>query len=303
LYSYRAYGFGISSELYLPELSSKSNEADIEIRYGHLDHILDHSVHGEVIFWSKGVETYFYFKDVGAFFLHQRREIIVDPVPGADKRLIRLYLLGKVFGALLHQRGLLVLHGSALVMHGGAAAFLGHSGSGKSTAVAFLMEKSDSMIADDLVVIDSVGSVPIVYPGFPQLRLWPDVAESLGYSADEMPYNSSRKTKYSAIFASNFLLDPFPLRRIYILDKGERVEIKPLEIHESMIELLRYSYPVRSLNAGLNIKPHFSQCSNVANYVPICRLIRPFDLKFMPDFISAVDEDIKYAIADIKNRA
>ena len=296
MYSYCAYGLGISSELSLPELSAKSCKIDIEIKYGKLHHIFNHSLNEETIFWSNEFETYLYFKNVGSFFVSQQREIIVDPIHGADERLLRLYLLGKVLGALLHQRGLLVLHGGVLAMYGGAIAFLGDSGSGKSTTIAFLRKKAHSIVADDLVVIDSNGSVPIVYPGFPQIKLWPDAAESLGYSADELPYTSSRKTKRAANFASGFSLDPIPLRRIYILDKGIRIKIKPIGTHESMISLVRYSYPMRSLYAGLNLSSHFLQCIKVTKSVPICRLIRPFDLKFMPDFICAVENDIKYSM-------
>ena len=65
--------------------------------------------------------------------------ISFSPAAGAEETAVRLYLLGTCMGALLFQRKLLPLHGSAVVINGKAYAFVGDSGAGKSTlAAAFL---------------------------------------------------------------------------------------------------------------------------------------------------------------------
>src|SRR3989454_2089338 len=54
------------------------------------------------------------------FRSREGREIVVEPAPGVDAGTLRLFLLGPVRAVLLHQRGFLVLHASAVVLDGGA---------------------------------------------------------------------------------------------------------------------------------------------------------------------------------------
>lgn len=290
---YFAYGLGICSEFSLPELSAGKEKKDIEIKQGKLDNFLRSIARSDGCLYATDSEVYHYYADVGSFFVRQGQEIIVDPAPSADERLLRLYLLGRIFGALLHQRGLLILHGSAVAVDGEAVAFLGNSGSGKSTAAASLIIKGYPMVADDLVAIDASGARPMVHPAFPQLKLWPDAAESLGYNIDTMPRISPKKTKRAANLDSEFLPDALPLRRIYILEKGEPTEILLLGRKDSMIELVHYSYAKRSLAAGANRSTHFLNCAKVASSVPVCRLIRPWDLSSFGILASKVVEDIE----------
>src|SRR2546421_132869 len=74
-----------------------------------------------------------YLGGVGAFLVRGGREIVVDPAPGVEARVLRLSILGPAFGLLLHQRGRFVLHASAVASGGGVLAFAGGSGWGKST--------------------------------------------------------------------------------------------------------------------------------------------------------------------------
>ncbi|NBC85561.1 MAG: hypothetical protein GVY25_05150, partial [Bacteroidetes bacterium] len=51
-------------------------------------------------------------------------------VPDVAEGTLRAPLLGVVLGTLLHQRGLHTLHASAVVVDGGAVAFVGEKGAG-----------------------------------------------------------------------------------------------------------------------------------------------------------------------------
>ena len=95
--------------------------------------------------------------------------------------LLRLYLLGPALALLLHQRGFLVLHASAVSLDGGVVAFLGHSGHGKSTTAATLHARGAAIVADDVVAVDlGAPGGPAALPGFPLLKLWPDAVTALG---------------------------------------------------------------------------------------------------------------------------
>ena len=80
----------------------------------------------------------FRWPGVGACEVRDGREIAVDPAPGVDADLLSTYLLGPALGVLLHQRGGLVLHASAVTVGGGCVAFLADAGWGKSTLAATL---------------------------------------------------------------------------------------------------------------------------------------------------------------------
>lgn len=294
MYSYRAYGLGFHSELCLPELKIELGSFDVEIKREKLDALFPYPASEDGAFWSTDSDAYFYYAKVASIQVHEGREIVVDLKPGADLQIFRMYLLGRVFGALLHQRGLLVLHGSAVAKNGRAAAFIGRSGSGKSTASAALCAKGYTFVADDLVVIDTAGTTPVVHPSFPQIKLWPDAASYLGYSPESMPRVIPDEAKrYSNI--SDFSSYPVPLRQIYILEKGEPVGVELLRQKEAIIELVRYSYASGPLINGSNLRPHFSQCAQAAKEIPVCRLVRPFSLEALPQFASIVENDIKEA--------
>lgn len=293
MHRYFAYGLGIDSDICFPELLEVRRGADIKIELANLEASVKFFPQDKEFFQANDLELYYSYDKIGTFLVYQGCKILVYPAPGRDPQLLRQYLLGNIFGALLHQRGLLVLHGSAIKVDGKAVAFVGQSGSGKSTTAASLCTKGYTFVADDLIAIDANGNRPVVYPAFPQIKLWPDVAELLGYDLSTMPYVIHTENKRSADLTSDFSPDTVPLGRIYILKMHEAIKIERLGHQESMIEMVRNSYAVKSLNAGANLRSHFSQCSKVAEYITICRLERPFDLKNLDGLTHAIEYDLR----------
>jgi hypothetical protein len=174
LYQYYAYGLGILSEFYLPELIAEQRNIDVNIRRGNLENLLQSLITGkEEAFRATESEIFRNYQNIASFHIRNGNEIVVDLAHGIDEGLFRSCLLGNILGTLLHQRGLLVLHGSAIAINGGAVAFLGPSGSGKSTAAASLCSEGYSILADDVLAIDARGDVPIIHPAFPRLIFGP----------------------------------------------------------------------------------------------------------------------------------
>jgi hypothetical protein len=133
-------------------------------------------------------EARLYWPDVGAVLLRHGREITLDPRLEWALDLLRLYLPRPVLALLLHQRGLLVLHASAVSLDGGVVAFLGHSGRGKSTTAATLHARGCAVVADDVVAVDlGASGGPAALPGLFQLKLWPDAVTALGESPEDLP--------------------------------------------------------------------------------------------------------------------
>ena len=99
-------------------------------------------------------QSFFKIEDTGLFLMEQGKRIVVSPQPGADEKKVRLFILGTCMAVIMMQRGILPLHGSAVVIDGWAYAFVGHSGAGKSTLSAALASRGYPLLTDDVVALD-----------------------------------------------------------------------------------------------------------------------------------------------------
>ena len=114
-------------------------------------------------------------------------EITIEPTKDATSEELQLFLIGSVFGALIHQRGMLPIHGSAVLFKGKAVVFTGVSGAGKSTLAMGLAQRGYSVLADDISVITKrADNTPVLYPGYPQMKLWGDSLDKLGKNSDDL---------------------------------------------------------------------------------------------------------------------
>src|SRR4051812_43710039 len=122
MFSYSAYGLGIASSVELPELVESQRRPDVNIRLGAVDRLPPgHTgpANGEHS-WATREAACLVFPETGAALVRQGKEIVFDPLPGIDETTSRLFILGAALGILLHQRGFLVLHSSAVVINGRA---------------------------------------------------------------------------------------------------------------------------------------------------------------------------------------
>lgn len=171
---------------------------------------------------------------------------------------------------LLHQRGRLVLHASAVAMNGGGALFLGASGWGKSTLLAALAARGHSPVADDVAAVDADAAHPVLLPGIPQLKLLPETVSFLGSDAARWARVHSRSEKRVQRLPKGDSQSTFPVRRIYVLagaDDGAPAVV-PLSRREAVIELVRHTYTAQLLPIMGDSARHFRQCARVAEQVP-----------------------------------
>lgn len=240
-------------------------------------------------------ETHLFWREVGTFLVRRGREIVVDPAPEVEERVLRLFILGPALAVLLHQRGRLVLHASAVAIDGEVIAFPGGPGWGKSTMAAALHARGHGVVADDVTAVQLDMDRPMLVPGFPQLKLWPEAAvSSLGDDLQTLPRLHPELEKRARRVARSFPSASLPLRRIYVLAEGESQRIEPLPAQEGLVELVRHSYVARLLQdaESAELSSHFFQCSRVVKTVPIRRLRRPKYLPALSDLARLVEEDL-----------
>jgi hypothetical protein len=239
---------------------------------------------------------------VGAFLVREGREIVVDPLPGVEERVVRLFLLGTTLAVLLHQRGCAVLHGSVVASAGRAVAFVGPKEAGKSTIAAMLHRRRYALLADDVVATDLSQRDPIVLPGFPQMKLWPDSLEAVGLVAETLPRIRAELEKRSYRVPDGFSPHPVPLRCIHVLSRGPRLGLERLPPAAALRALMPHWYGARwgmDLLRALGLAGFFRQCAGYVNAVPIYRLETPPSLSELPEVAQLVERHLTADLAPV----
>jgi len=174
----RVYGLSISSDLDLPELQATAaeGEPDIQITHGPVSELEETDLNN-IRAYIEGQPGELLLDIPGKLRMQisQGRRITYSRYPGAADDELRLFLLGSGMGAILMQRGHIVVHGNAVVVEslGGAAICIGDSGAGKSTTAIAMMQRGHSILADDVCPITPSG---MALSGMPRAKLWEDTA-------------------------------------------------------------------------------------------------------------------------------
>jgi hypothetical protein len=117
---YQAFGLRLRSDLPLPELPvivERGAPPDVEVRLLDTPR-LDAATNAVGIADVADDIAMLWWDDIGRFVVSDGSDICVVPAPGADPAAVRLYLLGPVLNALLHQRGWIVLRAGAVKLSG-----------------------------------------------------------------------------------------------------------------------------------------------------------------------------------------
>lgn len=205
-------------------------------------------------------------------------------------------LIGIGMGLLLHRRGVLCLHGSALSISGRTIALLGESGAGKSTAAAALVRVGAVLISDDVVALRQEDGKFVVEGGSTSLRL--DMAAKkhlLGVDTelaaapwvDKLLWNTSEEK--SALFKQD-ATQPRALDAIYFIgrasdEEGMRIEPR-LPRLRALRELIDAWYPQgcqRLLTQG-----RLDDLSAVARRVPAYVLRYPRQWEMLPLLVEII---------------
>lgn len=292
---YSAYGLTLQSEIKLPELiPTLATDADVWI---HFDAITDsplqteNTLHG---YQNTDAGMYLYWQGVGTFLIQEGQDVQIDLEIDLDEDRLRLFILGAVMGVVLHQRGFLILHASAVALEGEAVAFIGQKRWGKSTMAATLHDRGHSLIADDVVALEIQRHQIQVQPAFPQIKLWPDAVACIGKEPEDLPRLGARLEKRNHQLSSGFMSDILPLRYIFVLGQGDEVAIKPLPPQEIIQHLMQNSYVTRFDQTLLEERgaSHFKQLMILAQQVPLLRLLRPASLDLLPDIATLVENHV-----------
>ena len=292
-YTYKAYGLTIASCLDCPQFPVAYGEPDVIIRYDHIDdHIPDIKAQ-TVCFQAAADQVLLHVPGIAKYLIQKGNAITIDRAPHTPDTSIQLFLWGSAFGALLHQRGLLVLHGSAVVMDGQAVLFLGKSGSGKSTLAAAFHQRGYAIATDDVSAIEVTADQPQLIPSFPQLKLWADVCTQLDQNPESLARVRPELEKYTLPLSDGFWPDPLPLKCLYVLKllNIEAVRLEVLTSPDTFMALGQHTYRVRQMQ-GMGLSgTHLRHCTTVAQQVPLRRITRPAGSFILDELVALIEAD------------
>jgi hypothetical protein len=290
-HSYRAYGLSIASDIELPELVPGPPGGDIRIRRDTVDPVPDPG-DGSPLWWAaEPTSARITFPPVGSFLVRAGKEIVLDPIPDADPGLLRQVVLGPGLAIVLTQRGLTTLHASAVAIDGGGVIFLGGAGGGKSTTAGVMHARGHPLIADDAVAVAGTPEAPLLPPGFPRLKLWPEAASSIGIDTDDLNVLYPDLEKRGWTVPRGFATAALPPTHVYVLAEGPAVAIEPMAPAESVIELIRNAHGVMSMY-GIDASSQLQRVALLAGQVKVRRLTRPLSLDSLFEVAEAVEADV-----------
>lgn len=143
--------------------------------------------------------------------------------------------------------GFLVFHASVVQRpSGGAVAFIGPAGTGKSTTAAFLASRGWRVMSDDRLIVDQAFNA---YPLVPYLRVTAAVAAWLGFRA-ALPEGHHKVRIRLAGQGSSYLWaeQAAPLEQIVFLERGAGVTaLEPVAGPQAVLSLLN-----AQLQPGMN---------------------------------------------------
>ena len=165
LKSYKSFGLQFNSRIYFPELEEVelTTNPDVTIEVSDLTNLWKQEGN-EGKFVVKQGRVLFKIEDTGIFCVEKGERVVVSPLGKANMDKIRLYILGSCMGAILLQRKILALHGSAIEIDGMAYAIVGDSGAGKSTLAASFIANGYKILSDDVIPVSLSNQNPIIVP-------------------------------------------------------------------------------------------------------------------------------------------
>lgn len=295
MHFYNVSGLSVGSEIVLPGVFALSAERqpDVTIRRGPVPQALESPGLSGPTWQIAGKQFLLRIPDIARFLLSDGREIAFEPESDAKADDIPIFILGTVFGILLHQREQIVLHASAVRVNDKAVLFCGSSGAGKSTIAAALVQRGYSMMTDDVCAIAvTAEGMPMVYPDGRQLKLWAHSIERLDLAERRGERVRSRLEKFYVEPGEAFN-EPLPLGAVYALREARPPHAPGIErpnVVDAALVLRRNAYRPLIVSRMGQKAHYFHAATTIANIAGIFHLNRSLDFSQMPDVLSWLEQ-------------
>lgn len=275
-------------------LEDDSSQVDVIIRFGDVPMALSNPKSQGVLYEAHRGEFIFRFPAIGSFWVKNGNNIIIQPLNTTSHSEIRVFLLGSVLGALLHQRGIFPIHGSAIKTNNGTYIISGRSCSGKSTLAAAFYKAGFEVISDDVTVIKpNIDGDFTAYPGIPYIKLWKDSLEELGIKKDLDRVRRGIE-KYKLPITNTKFNRCNKITNVIILSTKNSPGIihKKIEGTDKFAILRNNSYRAQFIYGLDQTESHFKMLTKLSNSIKLYKLERPSSPFLIDDLLQYILEKI-----------
>lgn len=229
-------------------------------------------------FWQMSqTEFAMQVEGVGSFYACDGKEVEYSQATGVDRETLELYLNGSTYGAILHQRKILPLHGSSFLHQGRAILICGDAGAGKSSLTASFCLNGADFLTDDVTPVVFREGKPYIWAMSDRIKLWRDTLEQLEKDETDLHRIYPEVDKYY-LPMTGAVGDFFRLDQIYIIEIKQNgpVEFDKLLGSDKFAavrsEIYRYEYLQGMPD---NEQFYFKYLMDICNNIEICRVNRP----------------------------
>ncbi|NBC66346.1 MAG: hypothetical protein GVY07_11925 [Bacteroidetes bacterium] len=219
-------------------------------------------------------------KNVGSFYAGGGNRIEYSPDKKADEASLELYMNGSIYGAILHQRKILPLHGSSFIFNYSGVMFCGDSGAGKSSLTTSFCLNGADFLTDDVTPILFKEEKPHIWPKSGKIKLWDDSLQQFKKDKRQLTKIRPEDEKYYLEIESN-QTEAFPLNTILILQvtDDEGVTFEKVQKVEAFSYLHKEIYRREYLFAMPEAESaYLKKLSAICKEVSIYRLKRPHSI-------------------------
>lgn len=293
MFIYNIHGLSIKSQIEFPELKeAKTGDFDAVVTLGEFDPFSSEALVEGYHFRVTSEAVYLFWEGIGSFMMKDGYELVVKPDPSVDEDYLRPFIFGPALAVLLHQKGVIVLHASAVDMNGESVAFLGDSGYGKSTLAVALQSRGYPMVTDDTLSVN-VAKPITVNRGLPLLRLFDDVSDL--FKED----SGVGKVLYRSPATKNFYQihrwtskSSLKLNSIYVLENTDEVSVSPLKDSDGLLSLIANSFLINTFQ-NEEKSQNLLQCFEITKEVPLRLLKTGNSLDDLEKLADLVEKDVR----------
>lgn len=294
MHYYRAFELNIASEFHLEMLEEtvQFDRADVSIvneMKDYLDKIVsDHQdiyhaqeYDGKILWNIRCGSPYAFNVPEGiSFVMEEGRKIsVIFDGDRAEDGVLAVYILGSCMGTILHQRGVLPVHGSCVEKDGNALIIMGNSGAGKSTTAREFLRHGWKLITDDVTVIDFSAGRPQAVPSYPSQKLWEDAIDHYGIDDGALTplWQEERKEKFHVAVRDSFCNERADLKYALWLIEGKEdcgLEMESIEGFSVADRFMRNIYRFYAREKD-NRNIIFQQCVDLSKSIRLFECVRP----------------------------
>ena len=225
-------------------------------------------------------EFFMQVEGAGRFYARDGKSVEFSPTEQASTPTIELYLNGSVFGAILHQRQILPIHGSSFAKGGKGFIISGESGAGKSSLTTAFFLNGDDFLTDDVTPIVFKNDKPQILPFSDRIKLWDDSLAQFQKKSESL----KKITPYEEKFyypVSRSHSEKIPLRALFIVEPKEvqKPEFRQLDKTLTIPALQNQIYRYGFLAGMPHLKAvYFHQLVSIGKQIPVIQIERPLKI-------------------------